>query len=847
MIKNHKISYLLFPILLIIGLTLFCCSGEKEPAPPLSPSEALESFQLADAELEMELVASEPLIQDPVAITFDEGGRLWVVEMLGFMKDIDGTGETDKVGRISVLFDDDGDGKMDRSIVFLDSLVLPRAIALVGKGVLVAENIPLWFAEDTDGDFVADTKVLVDPEYGGLGLPEHSANGLLRGLDNWYYNAKSKWRYRKKDNEWIKEETETRGQWGITHDNAGRLFYNYNWSQLHGDLVPPNVLKRNKNHTPFSGIDHGLTLERRIFPIRSSPAVNRGYIPGTFDEEGKLLEFTSACGPLVHRGNGLPQNYDGDIFVCEPTSNLIRQNKIFEDGFMLSAKSAYPNKEFLASTDERFRPISLASGPDGALYVVDMYKGIIQHAPYMTPYLREVTLARKLDTPIHMGRIWRIKSKNSSISKTTDLSKLPPHELVEFLGHPNGWTRDIAQRLLVEQNNLDIVPNLVKMITSENSLGQLHSLWTLEGLAYTEPEPYLAALKTKDPKVVQSALRLLVSMLPNHPYVQKEIALYIQDNFENAHPVLQMQMVLTSSEISSDIAFPYSKMFLEDYADFPLSRDVVMSSLENREDEMLSYLLAQEEWHTYHQNKEIVIELLASAITNSISMSGIKHLLTRIGNTEDTTPAWIKLALINGMVSSKAANDGLEIALDYQPKLFLNQDTSDENLKPLLNKLEYLFTWDGKPRRLLQETSTKQEIDPTIFAAGRQQYINLCASCHGTQGEGLARFAPPLKHSEWVTGEPYKLGMILLHGIEGPIMVNGKMYDIPDILPNMPSFSTLQDKDIAAIATYIRNSWGNAASPIASKVISGIRVRNQGKVTPWYAAELDTLLFDATR
>ena len=847
MIKNNKILYFLFPVLLIIGFTLFSCSDEMEPEPPLSPIEALKKFQLADAELEMELVASEPLIQDPVAISFDEGGRLWVVEMLGFMRDIDGTGEADKVGRISVLFDDDGDGKMDRSIVFLDSLVLPRAIAIVDKGILVAENIPLWFAEDTDGDFVADTKILIDPEYGGLGLPEHSANGLLRGLDNWYYNAKSKWRYRKKDKEWIKEETEARGQWGITHDNAGRLFYNYNWSQLHGDLVPPNLLKRNKNHTPFSGIDHGLTLERRIFPIRSSPAVNRGYIPGTFDEEGKLLEFTSACGPLVYRGNGLPQNYDGDIFVCEPTSNLIRQNKITEDGFMLSAKSAYPNKEFLASTDERFRPISLASGPDGALYVVDMYKGIIQHAPYMTPYLREVTLARKLDTPIHMGRIWRIKSKNSSISKTTDLSKLRPYELVELLGHPNGWTRDIAQRLLVEQNNLDIVPNLVKMITSENPLGQLHALWTLEGLSYTETQPYLVALKAKDPKVAQTALRLVITLLSEHPNIRENISTFIEENFENVHPLLQMQMVLSSSEISSDLSFACSKKFLEVYADLPLSRDVVMSGLENREGEMLRFLLAQEEWQDYDQNREIVIELLTSAITNSASPSEIKHLLTRIENNKKTTPSWIKLALINGMVSSKAANDGLEIVLDHQPRLFLNAASSDENLKLVLTKLEYMFTWKGKPKRPSKDTNTLIKIDPTVFAAGRQQYINLCASCHGTQGEGLTRFAPPLKHSEWVTGEPYKLGMILLHGIEGPIKVNGKMYDIPDILPNMPSFSTLQDKDIAAIATYIRNSWGNAASPIPSRVISGVRVRNQGKVTPWYAAELDTLIFDATQ
>jgi mono/diheme cytochrome c family protein/glucose/arabinose dehydrogenase len=843
--KRYK--NIIFRLCIFLLVWLFLCfeSCKKETSPPLSPDLALSTFTLADENLEIELVASEPLVQDPVAITFDEEGRLWVVEMLGFMQDIDGSGETDKVGRISVLFDDDGNGRMDRSIVFLDSLVLPRAIALVDGGVLIAENMPLWFAQDLDGDFVADTKTLIDAEYGGLGLPEHSANGLLRGLDNWYYNAKSKWRYRKRGQNWIKEETEARGQWGITQDDAGRLFYNYNWSQLHGDLVPPNVLQRNKHHTPFSGIDHGLTLERRIFPIRSSPAVNRGYIPGTFDKQGRLLEFTSACGPMVQRGNGLPQDYLGDIFVCEPTANLIRQNKITETGFMLSAQNAYSGKEFLASTDERFRPVSLSSGPDGAIYVVDMYKGIIQHAPYMTPYLREITLTRKLDTPVHMGRIWRIKSKNPSKDHLPDFKNLNPRDLTALLGHPNGWTRDRAQRLLVEQNNLAVVPYLKEIIIGNDSLAQLHALWTLEGMEYTRPEPYMAALKATDPKVAQAALRLVLALLPQHPELKNQIEGFILANFDQASPDLQLQMVLSSNTLSPAIAFPCAQKFLKTYADLPLARDVVMSSLENRENEMLNYLLSLKEWQDYDQSKEIFIEMLASGITNSSSKTGIHSLFKLLEGNTDPQP-WIKLSLAHGMVSTKAAKHDAEIALDYKPAIF-SHASIPAALQPVLKELEPLFTWEGKPKRKQLVTNTLEEIDPAVLASGRQKYINLCAACHGTQGEGLPRFAPPLRHSEWVTGEAYKLGMILLHGIEGPITVDGKRYTIPDILPNMPSFSTLQDRDIAAIATYIRNSWGNAAAAVSSKTISGIRVRNQGKVTPWTAAELDTLVFDATR
>ncbi len=448
----------------LFGVLITAISGcEKAPSPPLSPNEALEEFVLADPELKIELVASEPLVQDPVAITFDAAGNLWVVEMLGFMEDIEGTDQEERVGRVSVLFDDDKDGRMDRSQIFLDSLVLPRAIALVKGGVLIAENVPLWFAQDLDGDFKADTKILIDSTYGGSGMPEHSANGLWHGMDNWLYNAKSKYRYRFLEGHWEKGETEFRGQWGIAHDDAGRLFYNYNWSQLHADLVPPNALQNNKHHAPSSGIDHGLTLERAIFPIRSNTAVNRGYVPGTLDNQGRLLEFASACGPLVYRGDAMPKSYLGDAFVCEPTANLIKQDDIIEEGFMLSAKGVYKDKEFLASTDERFRPVSLASGPDGALYVVDMYKGIIQDGAYMTPYLREVTLARKLDKPIHMGRIWRITSKKE-VQKIPDFSKADSKSLVRLLEDRNGWTRDMAQQLLVEKGDLDPCARIAKIV-----------------------------------------------------------------------------------------------------------------------------------------------------------------------------------------------------------------------------------------------------------------------------------------------------------------------------------------------------------------------------------------------
>ncbi len=816
-----------------MALPISCSEQDKATSPPLSPQEALKSFVLADDDLVIKLVAAEPLVQDPVAMAFDEGGRLWVVEMLGFMKDIDGTGEDEKVGRVSVLFDDDLDGQMDRGTVFLDSLVLPRAIALVEGGILVAENIPLWEVKDTDGDFKADKKILIDSTYGGRGMPEHSANGLLRGLDNWYYNAKSRYRYKKVDGVWKKEETEFRGQWGLAHDDAGRLFYNYNWSQLHADLVPPNALMQNANHTATNGIDHGLTLERKIFPIRSNTAVNRGYVPGTLDAEGKLLEFASACGPIVHRGNALPERYKGDAFVCEPTANLIRQNKIQQNGFMLSAKNAYEDREFLASTDERFRPITLGTGPDGALYVVDMYKGVIQHGPYMTEYLRKETLARGLDAPVHMGRIWRIRAKDKKVTPTL-LEEADTSVLIDALGHENGWIRDKAQQLLVNHPK-DVNQKLIHLIPTAGPKAQLHALWTLEGRGEQRPEAYLTGLTSKDPIVVQHALRILNGLHHGASELTSKLVDFIKQNYEKAHPLVQMQMVLTAGALQADVALPLSQKFLATYDSLPVARDIAMAALENREEQMLDHLLADPNYTSSNPNHEIFLELLATAIGNTQNEEKIIPLLNRMAAYDDVNGAWVRNALMQGLAGAKGENEEGSLALSRKPVLM--------DMAWLSPALADKLTWPGKPKKV-EDSGNSVKIDKTVYAMGRQKYLNLCANCHGNQGEGMLRFAPPLKNSEWVLGEDYKLAMILLHGIEGPIEVAGKRYDIPEILPNMPSFSTLQNEDIAAIATYIRNAWGHAEEPLSSSRVGNIRFRTQGHVNPWKPEELDTLIFN---
>ncbi len=815
-------------VLLLISLV----SCNEQTSVPLSPEEALGSFVLAEEALEIELVAAEPLVQDPVAMSFDKHNRIWVVEMLGFMPDIDGKGEDRPVGRVSILHDEDQDGQMDRSQIFLDSLVLPRAIAVVKGGALIAERIKLWYAQDRTNDDRADKKTLIDPYYGGQGMPEHSANGLWRGIDNWYYNAKSSVRYRQEGNGWLLDSTEFRGQWGICHDNGGRLFYNYNWSQLHADLVPPNTLNRNQYHPSTSGIDHPLTLDRKIYPIRSNFAVNRGYVPGTLDAEGKLLEFASVCAPFVYRGQALGSEWLQHAFVCEPTANLIKVNEIVEDGFMLSADPVYRDREFLASSDERFRPIYLAGGPDGALYIVDMYRGIIQHGPYMTDYLRQVTLDRSLDKPIHLGRIWRITSKKSTKPSHTPLGEMNKGELISALDHGNGWIRDRAQQLLVEDQDTSLINDLKKTFWAFDSLGQLHALWTMSGLGISDHSFLLKAANIPSPLVQQTSLRILASQLRTTGDQFRGFIDYARKNFASVHAKVQLQLILDADILPAPVAFSCIDLFLENYGHLSVARDAVINALINREWSFLQTWLAKPDQQKENQPTQIFVESLTAAIGRKGYQRDILDILKII---DSLPPAdWRRQALINGIT-----NAGVTIALKRRPEML--EELEDSITR---KELEAVLDWPGKPKRMDKKSTEMTSISPKELSVGRQKYLSLCASCHGIKGQGMKRFAPPLKNAEWVTGDVNKLVMILLHGLEGPIVVNGQLYDSPEILPIMPSFSNLQNRDLADIINYIRNSWGHIHEPIDGQRVGHIRYRTQGKIKPWTASELDTFNFD---
>ena len=315
-------------------------------SPVLAPVDALQTFYMPPG-YRIELVASEPLVQDPTVIDWDLEGRLWVVEMTGFVRSMDAPEPNhDRIGRVVVLEDVNGDGRMDRRTVFADGLILPRALKVLDRGVLVGEPGSLWFMRDTNRDLKADTKELVTNLYGRLhGSVEGNANSLLWAMDNWIHTAGADVFLRWKDGQFEVRRTLLRGEWGATQDDGGRIYRNTNESALHVDFVPTPYFARNPNLLRTRGSYDALrddeNLVNLVWPVRPNPGTNRAYQFGIDRADGTLERFTAVCAPLVYRGNRLPAELYGNVFVAEPAANLVGRIVLEDDGTTLRARKAY--------------------------------------------------------------------------------------------------------------------------------------------------------------------------------------------------------------------------------------------------------------------------------------------------------------------------------------------------------------------------------------------------------------------------------------------------------------------------------------------------------------------------
>jgi glucose/arabinose dehydrogenase len=565
-------------------------------SPALSPDEALKSFYMPPG-YHVELVASEPLIQEPVALDWDLDGRLWAVEMPGFMADIRGSNEHEPIGRVVVLEDTNADGRMDKRTVFADGLVLARSLKVLDRGVLVAEPPNVWLMRDTNSDLRMDSKERITDQYGRFeGDPQNNANGFYWGLDNRMYTAgQSNIQLRLKDGVFEVQPTLSRGEWGVSQDDAGRTYRNTNESALHVDLVQTSYYARNPNLPRTRGSYERLADDNpdlnTVWPVRPNPGTNRAYQLGIDREDGSLARFTSVCAPLVYRGDRLPADLYGNVFVAEPAANLVSRLVLSDDGTMMRARKAYDRGEFLASTDERFRPVFLTNAPDGTLYIADMYRGIIEHRISVTEYLRDQIVARKLDQPTGFGRIYRVVHDSTTRDTVNPFARATSRQLVDALSHPNGWRRDTAQRLLVERGARSEVPSLMKLAAgAEDRRTRLHALWTLDGLDAIQPATVTAALQDPNRDVRVSAIRLAERWLGENGHPIQAAVLKRLDDPDWA---VRQQLAASIGALPAGARESAAVEILERYGNDPVVMDATMSGLRGSEAAVLERLLAR--------------------------------------------------------------------------------------------------------------------------------------------------------------------------------------------------------------------------------------------------------------
>ncbi|PWJ53729.1 glucose/arabinose dehydrogenase [Dyadobacter jejuensis] len=486
-------------------------SDSSRTPPPLTPEQSLQTFRIPDG-YRMELVASEPMITEPVAIAWDGDARMYVAQMETYTQDADGTGTKQNKSRVLLLEDTDGDGRMDKRSVFIKDLMLPRMLLCVDHELLVNETdtYDIYSYEDRDGDGVADVKKPVYvPGKKAPGNLEHQRSGLDWNVDNYIYQTVDPVRFRYTGGVLRADSlpSGSNGQWGLTHDDYGRLFY----SRAGGENAGAGFQINPKYGRLDFPDDYDEATFSPVYPLIATPDVQGG--PIRLRPDSTLNHFTAGNGQSIFRGDRLPEDLRGDYLINEPVARIIRRAKVIDQHGKVHLENAYDKKEFIASTDFYFRPVNTYTGPDGLLYIVDMSRGIIQESNWTRKgsFLRGKVDYYGLATINQRGRIWRLVHEDYKPGPKPKMLDVPAVELIQYLQHPNGWWRDNAQKQMVVLQDHKVVAPLKKIVTGKASfsaLGRLHALWTLEGLASVDKSLLKVALKDSDAQVRRAAITI---------------------------------------------------------------------------------------------------------------------------------------------------------------------------------------------------------------------------------------------------------------------------------------------------------------------------------------------------
>ncbi|MCA8972415.1 MAG: c-type cytochrome [Planctomycetes bacterium] len=797
-------------------------------APPLQPDAALAAFSLVDG-YRIEIAACEPLVEDPVQVVFDARGRLYVVEMRGFMPDPDGKGEHDPTGKIAILEDRDGDGRFESRTDFLDELVLPRGVLPYQDGVLVILPPRLEFARDTDGDGVADEReVVLDRGFeAGLDNPEHAGNQPTLAHDGWIDFANFGRRVRRRgDGTWETHRTHTSGQWGLSQDDWGLHVYNYNSSWLHGDRFAAHYAVRNPALGVALGVGDRLTNDQTLFPIRPNPGINRGYQNGML-RDGKLARTTAVCGPGVYRGGLLPDAWIGDVFIPEPAGNLVRQMKItVDDRGQKRADNRWQDREFLASTDERFRPVQCLTGPDGALYVVDFYRGILQHRNFLTTFLRKQIEQRKLATPIGLGRIYRIVPEGSTAARTADLTAKASIELVALHAHRNGIVRELAQEELIRRSTsgleADVRRALVDLCTHDFALARYHAARTLARVDALTDDAIVALLHDDEPRVRALGVEL------SEGRSKIDLTSLVRD----PSPIVRVQLALSTSADAARL--PVLAALLELHADDRGVRQAAVTGFAGRELEFAAFLGARPHWKTEAPDGGVALwRRLAQCVGSDRKPDNITRLLDFAVSREAT---WQRRAIAEGLVASLPKGNARKGSIRFANKPAALAALREVTPARTFEALDEAITWKGKSGSVAEAKPLTPDQE-RLFKLGKHYFVAHCVQCHQADGRGQAGLAPSLHDSPIVLGPAARQIRVVLHGLTGPVEIAGKTQE----LTMEPLGPKLNDRQIAAILTFTRRSWGHTATAVDPQEVTRARSATGERKLPWTREELSKI------
>ncbi len=709
--------------------------------PPVEPNKALDTFEIAPG-FEVQLVAHEPLVTDPVAIAFDARGRVFVVEMRGYSED-----PNDNLGRVRLLEDTDGDGRLDKGTTYVDKLSWPTAVACWDGGVFIGVAPDILYCKDTDGDGVADIRKRVFTGF-GRGNVQGLFNSFRWGLDNRIHGATSSagasvTRVGDKDSKPVVlrgrdfafdprtlelEPTSGGGQHGMCFDDFGRKFVSANSDHLQMIVLDDHLLKRNPYVKPppvrlSIAADGGQAPVFRISPVEPWRIVRTrlrvaGEVRGPIEGGGKAAGyFTGATGVTIYRGDAWPSEHRGTAFIGDVGSNVVHRKRLEPKGYAFVGKRIDEGREFLASRDIWFRPVQFANAPDGCLWVIDMYREVIEHPKSLPPAIKKHL---DLTSGRNRGRLYRIAPKGYKPRATPNMTGMTLNELVDLLGHSNAWHRETATRLIVERGYRQAVPVLLTALRvgeKPNTLLTLHVFAALDGLDALAPQPINWSMEGVDESLHEWLFwRLARGGLPSGVARRESLDLAATSKHRlrlaAAHALGQLNPALQNDPEQIRVL----AVLLHRHGDDAWLAHAALSGVNGLGGHMLFALIdrALRDGQSFNRSACEQVAYIAGRQSIPTQTHHVVEAITQIGKRDKAAAAATRAALERGIAAANKAARAQTLAAQPMPVTAAKR----AELDALIAKYQPALKLKGNA------------------ATGRMLFAKHCAQCHKADGVG---------------------------------------------------------------------------------------------------------------